>query len=196
MTTTPFSLDISLDGSGIPSQYSSHTVRRLSALRGYYQDGAAYEAVLTADDPLQYEVYGIDRPEDSGEMPFGITIIYPGQVGDEYTMTKGHFHAVLATGEVYYCLRGHGMMVMETPEGDWNTQEMTPGRVVYVLPRWAHRTVNISLTEPLVFVWVFPGHAGHDYATIEKYGFRKLVVARDGQPTVVDNPRWLPPEAR
>jgi glucose-6-phosphate isomerase len=58
--------------------------------------------------------------------------------------------------------------------------------VVYVTPRWAHRSVNTG-EEDLVTFFVYPGHAGHDYASIEAAGFRKRVVERDGAPTVVDN---------
>jgi glucose-6-phosphate isomerase len=105
-------------------------------------------------------------------------------------MTKGHFHTVLDTAEIYYCLRGEGFMVMESPEGDFEAQPLTPGRAVYVPRRYAHRSVNTSSTEPLITFFAFPGHAGHDYGTIETQGFRKLVVERDGKPEFVDNPRW------
>jgi len=81
------------------------------------------------------------------------------------------------------------MMVMETPEEEWAVEELRPGRVLYVPPRWAHRSVNTG-QEDLVTLFVYPGHAGHDYGTIETRGFHKLVVERDGQPTIVDNPRW------
>jgi glucose-6-phosphate isomerase len=126
----------------------------------------------------------------------GSSIVHPGLVGDEYFMTKGHFHAELDTAEVYYCLNGQGMMVMETPEGDWAAEELRPGRVLYVPPRWAHRSVNTSQNDDLVTFFVYPGHAGHDYGTIEGQGFRKLVVEKDGQPQVVDNPHWRRPEER
>jgi hypothetical protein len=46
-------------------------------------------------------------------------------------------------------------------------------------------------TEPLITFFAFPGHAGHDYGTIEQKGFRKLCVERDGAPSFVDNPRWV-----
>ena len=145
---------------------------------------------------MLYKVYAVDRPSVEGELSSGLTILHPGKVGDEYFMTKGHFHAVLETGEVYYCLSGRGMMVMETPEGDWHVAEMTPGAVVYVPPRWAHRTVNTGPDEDIITYFVYPGNAGHDYGSIEKQGFRKLVVERDGRPQIIENPRWLPPEAR
>jgi len=119
----------------------------------------------------------------------GLSIVHPGKVGNEYYMTKGHFHVVLDTAETYYCLQGSGMMVMETPEGDWAVEELRPKRVLYVPPRWAHRSVNIHSNEKLVTFFVYPADAGHDYGTIEKLGFRKLVVEKNGKTQVVDNPR-------
>jgi glucose-6-phosphate isomerase len=135
----------------------------------------------------------LQRPHVAGELLHGISIVHPGKVGSEYNMTKGHFHTVLDTGEIYYCLQGEGYMVMETPEGEWAVEALKPGSVLYVLPRWAHRSVNTSATEDLITFFVYPGDAGHDYGTIEQQGFRKLVVEQDGAPAVVDNPRWTAP---
>lgn len=186
--TQPFRFELPRTG-GIPSEYDNYLSRKLSSMKGMYRDNTAYEA-MSGDDPLLYEVYEIRRPENSGELLHGVTVLHPGKVGDEYFMTKGHFHEVLETGEVYYCLQGEGRIVMETPEGEWSVQQFNAGDVVYVLPRWAHRTVNVSADEPLIFFFIYPGHAGHNYGTIEQQGFRKLVVEQDGTPTVVDNPRW------
>ena len=180
----------------IPTNYDNHIQRTLLSMKGQYLDQETYAAMLEKEDTLLYEVYELLRPEVAGELLHGISIVHPGKVGDEYNMTKGHFHTVLETGEIYYCLKGNGYMVMETPEGEWAVEPLYPGRVLYVLPRWAHRSVNASLEEDLVTFFVYPGDAGHDYGTIETQGFRKLVVERDGEPTIVDNPRWQPPEAR
>ena len=193
MRSEPFSYEIPLDG-GIPSMWDNHTVRSLSSMRGQYLDQKAYAALLAIEDTQLYEVYEVSRPAIAGELLQGVTILHPGKVGDEYFMTKGHFHAVLETGEVYICLRGNGMIVMETPEGEWNVQEFHPGGAVYILPRWAHRTVNVSPSDDLVFFFAYPGNAGHDYGTIEQQGFRKLVIEQDGKPTVIDNPRWKLPD--
>jgi glucose-6-phosphate isomerase, archaeal len=191
----PFTFDIVLPA-GIPTEYDNHITRSLSSMRGQYADQQAYDALLAQGDALLYEVYEMHRPESSGELLHGISIVHPGRVGDEYFMTKGHFHAVLETAEVYYCLAGEGYMVMETPEGESSVAELRPGKVLYVPPRWAHRSVNTGAGEDLVTFFVYPGHAGHDYGSIEKQGFRKLVVARDGRPAIVDNPRWTPPAQR
>lgn len=180
----------------IPSTYDNHIQRRLSAMRGQYADEAALARMLEQEDTLLYDVYELRRPEIAGEILHGISIVHPGKVGDEYFMTKGHFHSVLETAEIYYCLKGQGVMVMETPEGEWAVEALYPGRVLYVLPRWAHRSVNTGCEEDLVTFFAYPGNAGHDYGTIETQGFRKLVVERDGQMAIVDNPRWQPPSSR
>ena len=189
MHPVPFTFRLPREGELLET-YDTHITRRLSSMQGQYHDRAAYDALLAQDDQLLYEVYQIECPKVEGELLQGISVIHPGKVGDEYFMTKGHFHAVLETGEVYTCLRGEGMMVLETPEGEAQVLPFRPGDVLYVLPRWAHRSVNVSASEDLVFYYVCPGNAGHDYGTIEQKGFRKRVVERDGQPTVIDNPRW------
>jgi glucose-6-phosphate isomerase len=192
MKTIPFGFDLA-SPAFIPSAYDHHIRRHLSAMKGQYLDSAAFDSAMTEGDRLLYEVYELRRPEIAGELLHGISIVHPGKVGDEYHMTKGHYHAVLETGEIYYCLKGSGYMVMETPEGEWAVEPLYPGRVLCVLPRWAHRSVNTSAAEDLITFFVYPGNAGHDYGTIETQGFRKLIVARDSQPTIIDNPRWRNP---
>jgi glucose-6-phosphate isomerase, archaeal len=188
MRQHPFTFSVSVPDE-ILSDYDNHIVRRLSAMEGQYLDTQAFKAMLR-DDPVLYEVYEIKRPESAGELMNGITIVHPGKVGEEYFMTKGHFHNILATAEVYYCLKGDGAMVMETPEGEWAVEELHPGSVLYVPPRWAHRSVNAGPREALLMFFVYPANAGHDYGTIEQQGFRKLVIERNGHSQVVENPRW------
>jgi len=192
----PFSLDILHEKNLMLSQYDHHVIRKLADLKGQFLDQEAFEARLAAENPLLYEVLEIKRPEVAGEMLYGLSMVHPGKIGDEYYMTKGHFHNALEAAEVYYCLQGEGMMVMETHPGEWAVELLRPQKVLYVPPGWAHRSVNTSRTETLVTFFVYPGNSGHDYGSIEKQGFRKLVVERNGAPQVIDNPRWLPPEAR
>jgi glucose-6-phosphate isomerase len=183
----PCGYDIALPG-GIPSRYDNRIVRRLSSMRGQYIDQASYSALLEREDVLLYEVYENVRPSQPGDLIHGVSIVHPGKVGAEYFMTKGHYHALLETAEVYYILEGQGMMVMETPEGEWAVDELTPGRVLFVPPRWAHRSVNTAADRDLVMFFVYPANAGHDYGTIEERGFRKRVIERGGRPCAVDNP--------
>ena len=104
-------------------------------------------------------------------------------------MTKGHYHTILDTAEVYYCLQGRGYMLMENPEGDWDAKELTPGTAVYVPKRFAHRSINAG-NGPLITFFTFRADAGHDYGTIETKGYRKLLVEKDGKVEIIDNPNW------
>jgi glucose-6-phosphate isomerase, archaeal len=186
-TVKPFNLDFDLI-TGL-SQSKESTKRPLSKMKGMYANDTAFEEAVKKDDPLVYEFYELDLPETPGNLLFGTSILYPGKVGDEYYMTKGHFHTILETGEVYYCLSGKGAMLMENPEGDWDLQQFAPGQAVYVPPRFAHRSINLG-NEPLVTFFAFRADAGHDYGTIETKGYRKLVVEKEGKPEVIDNPKW------
>jgi glucose-6-phosphate isomerase len=163
--------------------------RRVSDMASMFSDTAAAEALVRAGDPSVYRFYSIDLPEDPGMQTFGMTTLYPGKVGGEYFMTKGHFHTILDTAEAYYCISGHGCMMMETPEGEVSCKEFRAGSAIYVPGRWSHRSINTG-TEPLIFFFVFRADAGHDYGSIEEKGYRRLLVERDGKPTLIDNPRW------
>ena len=191
----PFTADIVTPG-GALTAYDNYYTRPLSEMQGYFADAESYTRMVAAGDPTLYEVFEVVRPESPGELLHGTTVLHAGKVGDEYFMTKGHFHAVLDTAEVYYVLQGEGVMVMETPQGDWAVEELRQGRVLYVPPGWAHRSVNTGSDEDLITFFVYPGHSGHDYGTIESQGFRKLVLGRGGAPTIVDNAHWRSPEVR
>lgn len=170
------------------SKTAESTKRYLTDMEGMFADDEAFEA-MREQNPLVYEFYEMGAPEDAGDVAFGTSITYPGKVGDEYFMTKGHFHTVLETAEVYYCLSGEGYMLIESPEGDWSLLDLKPGTVAYVPKRYAHRTINTGDT-PLLTFFAFRGDAGHNYGTIETLGYRNLVVEKDGKPAAVPNPKW------
>jgi glucose-6-phosphate isomerase len=195
MTDRPFTYTIPFPRA-IPTRMDNHIQRRLSALHGQFLDTEAYEKMLAVEDSLIYEVYEIKRPEVEGEILMGVSIVHPGKVGREFFMTKGHFHSVLETAEVYLCMKGEGFMVMENPEGESSVEALSPGKVLYVPPRWAHRSVCTSRQEDLVTFFSYPANAGHDYGTIEQRGFRKLVVEGMAGIAIIDNPRWANPDQR
>lgn len=172
------------------SRGAQATGRRLSQMQGMYADADAARAAVEAGDPLIYEFYELGAPGHAGDLAFGTSICYPGKVGREYYMTKGHFHTILDTAEVYYTLSGEGCMLTESPEGDVVLQKLEPGKALYVPKRYAHRSINTG-SVPLVTFFVFRADAGHDYGTIETKGYRKLVLeGEDGKPVMVDNPKW------
>jgi glucose-6-phosphate isomerase len=115
--------------------------------------------------------------------------MYPGKIGDEYYISSGHFHENAAASEVYYCLAGEGILLVQDQDGRCEVVPMTSGTAAYIPPGWAHRTANTG-DEAFAFLAVWPADAGHDYGTIKETGFAKLVVERDGKPRVIDNPRF------
>lgn len=189
MTDQPFTFTFSQPGY-IPSRFDRYIKRTLSSLQGQFLDQDAYQRMLAKEDTLVYEVYEIQRPTVAGELLSGISILHPGKVGREFFMTKGHFHTVRHTAEVYYCLQGEGFVVMENTDGESSIEPLSPGKVLYVPPGWAHRSICTGRQTDLITFFVYPGNAGHDYGTIEKQGFRTLVVESEVGVTFMENPRW------
>lgn len=110
-----------------------------------------------------------------------ISKLLPGRVGEEFWMTKGHYHTILGTAEIYFCLRGEGYMLMKTTDGRVAAERMTRGQMVYVPPYWAHRSVNTSAIDPLISFCVYPAEAGHNYGDIITQGFPQRVFWRNQQ---------------
>ena len=81
-------------------------------------------------------------------------------------------------------------MMLENEQGDWSCLELTSGRACYVPKYYAHRSICVGKDEPLVTFFTFRADAGHNYGAIETKGYRKLLVERDGKPTIIDNPKW------
>ena len=176
----PFGVEFDL-AKGIMKDPSRVTTRKASAMRGHYKDARALERLIEEnDDPLHYEVFEKPVPEEAGHIMYCISKLYPGTVGSEFFMTKGHYHTVIDTAEIYLCLRGSGYMLMKTTDGSFSAEKFVPGRMVYVPPHWAHRSVNTG-DEPLISFCAYPGNAGHNYGDIEKEGFIRRVFSRDGQ---------------
>lgn len=195
---TPFVVDFDTKDGFCKSGMLKTCQRKASDMVHMFADTEAAKKAAESENPLIYEYYGLEYseknggiglPEKEGGLYFSTTIIYPGKIGNEYFMTKGHFHSILDRAEVYYCLSGKGKLIMETPEGETEVRDVEQGKAVYVPGRWSHRSVNTG-TEPLVMIFIYPGDAGHDYGTIEEKGYRKLIVEKDGEATLVDNPKW------
>lgn len=179
----PFTTLLDLDvGTLEPDRQTQE--RRLSDMRGYYLTDPA-----DGDDPLVYRVHMIPVPEHNAEIQCSTTVLEPGRVGDEYFMTKGHFHEVRDRSEIYIGLSGEGRLVMATEDGDHAVEPLRPGTVNYVPGGWAHRSVNVGAV-PLVFFAAYIGDAGHDYGTIAERGLPVMVVAGTDGPQVIANPRY------
>ena len=175
----PFAVDYDL-AEGLMKNPTSHLVRRASDMKGHYADAAALQKIIDQGNPVHYEVFEVPVPHEYGHLMYCISKLQPGLVGDEYFMTKGHYHSRLNTGEIYLALRGQGLMLMKTSDGQCTWETFAPGRMVYVPPYWGHRSINTG-DEPLISFCVYPGDAGHNYGDIEKEGFPKRAFRRNGK---------------
>ena len=186
----PVGVAIDPDNGALQPSTGRYT-KRLSELRGLYQDQPAFDARLAKDgDVIAYEVIEFRQP--GSDLFFGTTTMYPGQVGQEYFMTRGHFHERRDRGEVYYTQSGEGVLLLESRQGESRSVDMKPGICAFIPPDWAHRTINTGI-DPLVFVWVCNPDAGHDYGDILARGMRSLVVCEEGRPALAPNPNFNGP---
>jgi glucose-6-phosphate isomerase, archaeal len=159
--------------------------RRLSDLRGRFVDGVAYEQALQAGDRVVYAVCSVEQPPAEGQLNLAVGWLAPGKIGEEYFMTKGHFHAWRPAAEIYLGLSGSGCLLLESDDdGLAQLVPLQPNAAVYVPGHTAHRTINTG-PAPLVYMGVYPAQAGHDYAAIDSRNFRHVVVERNGAPVMV-----------
>ncbi|MCL4394077.1 MAG: cupin domain-containing protein [Chloroflexi bacterium] len=93
-------------------------------------------------DNIRRDVFTLLRPEEteSGALLAGYTIVYPG------CTTKGHTHP--DREEVYYFVRGRGVMIADGKETDVAAGDM------YYLPFGPLHTTRNPNDVPLEFFWV------------------------------------------
>jgi glucose-6-phosphate isomerase len=151
-------------------------------LDGLYRDESAHRALVDAGgaDELVYYVNEHKYQSGPGSLIVGTSTLLPGVVGEEYAMTRGHLHAVSDRAELYYCLSGHGVMLLDTDDGRSVAVELRAGQAVDVPGHWVHRSVNVG-DEPFVSLFCYNSDAGQDYALIERAGGMKSLIVRDGE---------------
>ena len=162
------------------------SLKTLADLRGVFHNCEAYEQM--SPDTLLYEVTCHLPVEEGtpGGLYFGITRIYPGKVGDEYFMTKGHFHANMNRGEYYWGVEGEGRLIMMDQNRRVWSERMFPGSLHYIPGGVAHRVANIGYSV-LSFAACWPSDAGHDYQVILENGFSASLQCREWQSPIDRN---------
>lgn len=155
--------------------------KHLGEMAGVYRDAEAYEAALSerGADELVYEVQEHKYRTGPGALIVGTSRLLPGRYGEEYAVTRGHLHAIADRAELYYCLSGHGVMLLETVDGQSETVELRPGDAVDVPGHWIHRSVNVG-DEPFVTLFCYASDAGQDYQIIQDAGGTRSIVVADG----------------
>jgi glucose-6-phosphate isomerase len=166
-------------------------------LSGLYGDEAAFSAMTQEwSDRAVYDVCEFRPNEAAGDMIFGVTRMSPGKVGDEFFVTRGHIHRNAERPEIYYGQKGHGVMLLESPEGEVRAFAIDPFTCCYVPPYWIHRSVNVG-DEDLVMLFCYPADSGQDYSIIEKAGGMRTRIVDDGKGgwKEIENAGWRPRDA-
>ncbi len=158
--------------------------KTLADLKGIFHDQEAYNNM--ASNTLLYEVscHFPVKEGTAGGLFFGITKIYPGKVGNEYFMTKGHFHANMNRGEYYWGIEGEGMLIMMDRSRKTWCEKVFPGSLHYIPGGVAHRVANIG-NSVLAFAACWPSDAGHNYQEIANKGFAATLQCVNDQPQLV-----------
>lgn len=158
--------------------------RTLAGLAGYFLDEAARAAM--DQQRLAYRVLAYEpQPEGvPGAVCCATTFLEPGVVGDEYFLTRGHFHHEADRPELEVTIAGEGALILMREDRTTWAEPMSAGTVHHVPPRTAHRVANTG-SRPLVFVSYWASETGHDYRTIQAHGFGARLRAVLGVPVLV-----------
>ena len=161
-----------------------NVTRTIHDLKGIFRDGDAWSAM--SPDAVVYEVKSLlPVPEGTpGGLYFGITSLHQGKVGDEYFMTKGHFHANRDRAEYYWGLNGEGVLLLMDEQRKVWAERMYPGSLHYIPGGVAHRVANTG-GRMLSFAACWPSDAGHNYAEIAENGFAGRLICVKGLPELI-----------
>ncbi len=185
---------LALASDGVMTGATGSYEKLLGDLAGVYLDDDAYQEAVASfgAERLAYRVEVNQLDEGAGALIIGTSTVLPGRVGDEFAMTRGHLHVKADRAELYYCISGRGVMLMDTVAGDSRAIQMTPGEAVHVPGHWVHRSVNVG-DEPLVTLFCYGADAGQDYQIIADAGGMVQLVVTDGQDgwTTTPNPRHV-----
>jgi glucose-6-phosphate isomerase len=181
---TPFMVDYS--NGNISGNSVINPVKKIKDLHNIFEDTNAFSKI--DKDTVVYEVQAILPVKEGmeGGLFYGKTIINSGKIGDEYFMTKGHFHQKEDRAEFYWGIEGEGMLLLMDKERNTWAEKMYPGSLHYIDGYIAHRTVNTGNTK-LSFGACWPSDAGHNYQEIMDNGFSARLKEVNGEPQLISS---------
>ncbi len=179
-------VELGLDDYSMKGDPIIHQTRLLKEIGGIFHDQELLSEM--SQETIAYSVQSwLPVAEGTpGGLFFGVSTIYPGKVGDEYFMTKGHFHAQSDRAEFYWGIQGNGMLILMDRERNTWAEVVYPGSLHYIGGEIAHRLANTGNVNLIVGA-CWPSDAGHDYEEIALTGFSARLVEVDGKPTLVEN---------
>jgi glucose-6-phosphate isomerase, archaeal len=179
-------IQIQLENWKLEGENIVHSVKKLGDLSKVFMDHQAFQQLDPETVVYRVQAYLPVREGTPGGLFFGTTEIMPGKVGNEYFMTRGHFHAQSNRSEFYWGVKGKGMLIfMDEARNTW-AEEMNPGSLHYIGGYIAHRVANTGDT-PLIFGACWPSDAGHNYEVIDINGFSARLIESEGHPVLIEN---------
>ena len=172
--------EIIFSGKNLVGKEIVQSTRMLGDIRSIFEYGDRITEQQANKIAYSTNCYFPEKEGTTGGLYFGITHLYPGLVGDEYFMTKGHFHANLDTAEFYWGIEGEGVLILMDKWGNTKGERMFPGSLHYIPGRIAHRVANVSDTI-LSFGACWPSNAGHNY----DLGFSARLKKINGTPALI-----------
>ena len=168
---------------GAPVQVNQKTLEELD---GLFRDTIFQPGLNPKSSVYLVRWWPAAEAGEKGGLLWGVTILEPGKVADEFFMTHGHFHEDRSRSEYYATASGSGILLrMARDRTTWG-EEMVPGSLHFINGQHAHRVVNTG-NEPLIFWGCWGSDAGYDYGTIREKGFGLRVLERDGKLVMVPN---------
>ncbi|HAQ17944.1 MAG TPA: glucose-6-phosphate isomerase [Prolixibacteraceae bacterium] len=177
-------VELNLKNYQMTGESINNQTRKLKDLKGIFQDQETFEKM-----DMEQIAYAVQSWLPVGEgtpggLFIGASTIYPGKVGNEYFMTKGHFHSLGDRAEFYWGVQGKGMLILMDRDRNAWAEEVYPGSLHYIGGEIAHRLANTGV-EKLIVGACWPSDAGHDYEEIAVNGFSARLVELDGKPKLV-----------
>lgn len=177
------SMQLDWQAGTLAGREAENQLRLVGDLSGLFGDDAAWRAADPKTPVYEVNVWQPVAAETEGGLFVGVTRVFPGKIGSEYFMTRGHFHAKRNRGELYWTVSGQGVLVLMDEDRRITSERMTPGSIHYIAGGLAHRVANVG-DEILTFWAHWPSDAGHDYDSIGQFGFAARVVDVDGCPVL------------
>lgn len=127
-----------------------------------------------------YEHVVKESTPGEGHLNWGHITLYPGMVDDQYFCTKGHFHVNPDAEEYLLCMKGNGLVMFLSREGECWCEELEEGSLHKIPADIARRLINIG-DEPLMISQCIPSNAGYDYDSIDEHPFTCHVYDDNGE---------------
>lgn len=158
--------------------------RKIKDIAPVFSDQDAVKAMEPNTTVYYVKSHQVVKQGKEGGLFFGTSYVNPGLVGNEYFMTKGHFHSNSDTAEYYWCISGEGVLILLSDNNQVSAEKIQKGSIHYIPGNTAHRIANTGKNVMIVGA-CWPSDAGHDYKTIIQNGFGYRLLKVDGTPTLV-----------